>query len=335
MSTPTRASANRYRTPPAVRTDNLEPELAAYDYLSMAAHQSRNRDPASPESHFNQRTNPRRPSLSPIRRISKNPLTSGVAHSEPTSDEEANLVVVENPDGSLLEGMPSGFKHVTPLPSPPRTPRGLNFAATGLELVELYHKHERVFLGLLLITIFADSILLTEELATMIGAVIAMRRDSGSIEWGTKLGAVIPSLNQVQADNINLAAAHARQTFSVFPPTWSLGSALSVTCVDVLVCLVFFVSGFMAYVSKQRKSYAWFGTIACAALVWQVILSCVDKLSLILFLSRLATFTHARFMGDLMDDIALLATLITGRPSHEEEPVRPAADASLVYDSTS
>ena len=75
--------------------------------------------------------------------------------------------------------------------------------------------------------------------------------------------------------------------------------------------------------------YSWFSTVACAALVWQVTLSCIDKLSLILFLFRLACFTHARFMGDVMDDIALLATLIGARTPAEQQPLLQTEQTSL------
>jgi hypothetical protein len=92
------------------------------------------------------------------------------------------------------------------------------------------------------------------------------------------------------------------------------------------------MAGFFAYVSKQRRSYTWFSTVACVALVWQVILSCVDKLSLILFLVRLASFTHARFMGDLMDDIAVLAALFGVRTSSESVPLFQPEEEDMQYD---
>ena len=309
---------------------------AAYEYLSLAAQQSQRNIPSSPDSHLNRTPLQRKHSLSPIRRISKKESNTGALSSEHASDAEAALVVIENPDGSLVEGIPSGFKHSTPVPTPPRSPRTFAFAATGLDLVDLFRRHERVFLVLMLLTVFVDSILLTEEVSTVVSGALIMR-DHGDFSWSTRLGTILPYLTVENASKVSTADQHIRQTFSVFPPTWPFASGVAVVAIDLVVCLLFFLAGLVAYVSKKRKSYAWFGTVACGALIWQVLLSCVDKLSLVLFLFRLACFTHTRFMGDLMDDIALLASFIGARAHHaaEHASVRAAADTEQTYDSIS
>lgn len=255
--------------------------------------------------------------------------------SEHSSDAEANLVVVENPDGSLVEGMPSGFKHSTPIPSPPRSPRTLSFAATGMDLLDLFQRHEKVFLWLLLITMVVDSIILTEELTTLFAAFQAMGK-AGGVQWSHKIGETLPYLEPQLGSKLSGGEANMRQTFPVFPPSWTLTSATVVCSFDFIFCVIFFLSGFMAYVSKKRKSYTWFATIACCTLIWQVVLSCVDKLSLVLFLFRLACFTHTRFMGDLMDDVALLAGLIGARVASQTEraPMRTATSEIPNYQST-
>jgi len=305
----------------------------ALNFLSHAAQESGN-PPSSPESGT---MNPRRtrPSLSPIRKVRRR-NSSTMDSAEHTSDEEANLVVVENPDGSLLEGMPSGFKHLTPGASLPHTPRTLNFALTGVDLVDLFSRHERIFLGLLLVTVLIDSVIITEEFTTIIGAIINMTaRTNGEINWSGKLGNVLPFMDkgtEVDPADVTLADSHVRQTFSVFPPHWSFAWAFGTAWADLFVCLLFFVMGFFAYVSKQRRSYSWFSTVACIALVWQVVLSCVDKLSLLLFLARLACFTHSRFMGDLMDDITVLATLMGPRAADISEALRDSEQYPLNLD---
>jgi hypothetical protein len=252
-----------------------------------------------------------------------------------SSDEEANLVVIENPDGSLLEGMPSGFKHLTPEASVPHTPRTLNFALTGVDLVELFNRHERIFLILLMVSVFVDAVIITEEFTTVLGAVLQMKnRPNGEIAWSSSLGSIIPHMDKGfdGSSDLSMSDTRIRQTFSVFPPHWNLSWAFACSWIDLAVCLVFFMAGFFAYVSKQRRSYTWFSTVACVALVWQVILSCVDKLSLILFLVRLASFTHARFMGDLMDDIAVLAALFGVRTSSESVPLFQPEEEDMQYD---
>jgi hypothetical protein len=310
------------------------PARDAYNYLSQAALQSE-RIPSSPESNLI-RTPPRRKvSLSPIRRLKSREKGGGMTSSEHSSDAEANLVVVENPDGSLVEGMPSGFKHSTPIPSPPRSPRTLSFAATGMDLLDLFHRHEKVFLWLLLITIVVDSIILAEELTTLFAAFQTMGK-AGGVQWSHKIGETLPYLESQLGSKLSGGEANMRQTFPVFPPSWTLTSATVVCSFDFIFCVIFFLSGFVAYVSKKRKSYTWFATIACCTLIWQVVLSCVDKLSLVLFLFRLACFTHTRFMGDLMDDIALLAGLIGARVSSQTEraPMRTATSDIPNYQST-
>ena len=312
--------------------------LGALGYLSRAAQQS-SHVPSTPDSLLNRSPSYRPGSVSPIKRILRVSSGNDLASDHP-SDTEVNLVVVENPDGSLVEGMPSGFKHSTPVVSPPHTPRSLNFGITGLDLVDLFKRHERIFLAILVGAVLVDAIILAEEFTTVVGAVLVSNSSSGGpLQWGARLGVILPSMENDTgfASQVSESDQHGRHTFSVFPPHWQLGWSLVTASIDALVCLIFFVGGFIAYVSKQRKAYAWFGTISCGALVWQVILSCVDKLSLVLFLLRLASFTHARFMGDLMDDISLLATLMTGRQviaQVEQLSVRSAADRVRAYDST-
>jgi hypothetical protein len=273
---------------------------------------------------------------SPIRRLKSTEKRDGFTSSEHSSDGEANLVVVQNPDGSLVEGIPVGFKHSTPIPSPPRSPRTLTFAATGMDLVDLFHRHEKVFLWLVLLSVLVDSIILTEEFGTIFGALEAMAA-AGDFSWSHKLGDSLPYMISEMSPNMSLSDAHIRQTFSVFPPSWTFTAAVVVGSIDLIVLFLFFLSGFLAYVSKKRKSYAWFATFSCCALIWQVILSCVDKLSLVLFLLRLAAFTHTRFMGDLMDDIALLAGLIGARETRQVEQIQvaTAVNASTNYQSIS
>ena len=305
--------------------------ILAYDLLSRAAHQTE-RVASSPESNLNRTPQARKVSVSPIRRLKAQEKGGGATSSEHSSDAEANLVVIENPDGSLVEGMPQGFKHSTPVPSPPRSPRTFAFAATGLDLIELFHRHERVFIGLFLITLLIDSIILTEEFATLFAAMAAMTAN-GQFQWGSHLGDALPYLRLEATSKVSMADTHMRQTFSVFPPNWSFTSATVIASLDLVVCLLFFLAGFIAYVSKKRRSYGWFSTLTCVALIWQVVLSCVDKLSLVLFLFRLACFTHTRFMGDLMDDISLLANLLGSRATTSEQaPVRPTANEATNYD---
>jgi hypothetical protein len=309
--------------------------VAAYDLLSLAAQQSSANIPSSPESHLNRTPIRRRLTRSPIRRLSSKVDGGDTMESEQSSDGDANLVVVENPDGSLVEGIPVGFKHLTPVPSPPRSPRILNFTTTGLDLVELFRRHEKVFLALMLLTVFVDTILLTEEFAVILSNLV--NNPSAVVEFSRSVGSSSAYLGSDTVSKVSLTGDQARRTFTVFPPTWPLSSALVVSMLDLCACLLFFVSGFIAYVSKQRRAYAWFSSCACGTLIWQVILSCVDKLSLVLFLFRLACFTHSRFMGDLMDDIALLATLMGARPANqtEDEPVRGTSDNNYNYGSTS
>lgn len=308
---------------------------AAYEYLSLVAQQSQRNIPSSPESHLNRTPLQRKRSLSPIRRVSRKQSSVEAQSSEHSSDADASLVVIENPDGSLVEGIPHGFKHSTPIPTPPRSPRTFSYAATGLDLVDLFRRHERVFLVLMLMTVFVDAILLTEEVSTVVSSAVSMR-ERGGVVWGAHLGATLPYLNAETVSTVATVDQHIRQTFSVFPPTWPFASGVAVVAIDLILCLMFFLAGFVAYVSKTRKSYGWFATVSCGALIWQVLLSCVDKLSLVLFLFRLACFTHTRFMGDLMDDIALVASFI-GTRAHEpseQSSVRASAASGPTYDST-
>lgn len=323
--------------PLALDVDSGERGMGALGYLSRAALNS-NAMPSSPESTGG-RPFFRDDSVSPIRRITKrDPACDDDSGS---SDRDANLVVIENPDGTLLEGMPSGFKHVTPIVSVPQSPRTMNFATAGIDLIDLFHRHEKVFAILLILTVLLDAILLSEEFTLVFSSMSSMQKSASGVDWSARIINFITNSRDgviqspaSQASLASISEAQARHTFSIFPPHWQFVWAFAIVWLDLAVCLIFFSFGFVAYVSKQRKSYALFSTIACGALVWQVILSCADKLSLVLFLFRLAAFTHARFMGDLMDDIALLAALIGVRnpivEANQEQDTESSERQSLI-----
>merc|ERR1719321_1699984 len=69
-------------------------------------------------------------------------------------------ILVENPDGTMSEGVPPGYKEKTP----PRSPRGLSDAlwgdidANGIEeeLHMLHTRHERLFITLLALQFAAE-----------------------------------------------------------------------------------------------------------------------------------------------------------------------------------
>ena len=238
-------------------------------------------------------------SPSPIRRL--RPESPRLVPAESSSDESASLLVVENPDGSLLEGMPDGFKHTTPIVSPPRTPRTIMGALSHADLLAMFSHHNRIFLITLIVTTLIDTMILADELAIVSDGIYRMGSGGNDINWFSKMSTLIHSGVQ--------DLSKVKSVFSVFPPHWTLVSGLVMGVIDGLVCISFFLFGFTAYVTKARSFYHWFSNMACITLLWQVLLSCADKLSLLLFLVRLACFTYARFVGDLIDDIRQLAAL--------------------------
>jgi len=208
--------------------------------------------------------------------------------SPPSSEDEAQKnvpIFLENPDGSMLEGVPPGYKD----PTPPRSPRGLNGqpwvlpvglddldTANGLTLAEeidfIYGRHERLLGSLLLVQFLL-------ELAY--NFVYILHSEPSIIEVVT-----------LYRNNISRRSAEV-----IFWTMFGTQAAYAVGYYCV-ACYALWV--------KRPHAYRAFANWCLVGIAAQVFLAYINKFNLLVFFLRLLSYIYAKFLQNLSLSLQLL-----------------------------
>lgn len=214
--------------------------------------------------------------------------TPGKPRTPPSSEDEAHKnvpIFLENPDGSMLEGVPPGYKD----PTPPRSPRGLNGqpwvlpvgiddldAANGLTLAEevdfIYGRHERLLASLLLVQFLL-------ELAY--NFVYVLHSEPSIIEVVT-----------LYRNNISRKTAEV-----VFWTMFGTQAAYSVGYYSVAIYAIWV---------KRPHAYRMFANWCLVGIAAQVFLAYINKFNLLVFFLRLLSYIYAKFLQNLSLSLQLL-----------------------------
>lgn len=208
-------------------------------------------------------------------------------NSPPTSEDEVQKKVpifLENPDGSMLEGVPPGYKD----PTPPRSPRGLHQpwvlpvgldeldGANGITLAEevdfIYGRHERLLGSLLLVQFLL-------ELAY--NFVYVLHSEPSIIEVVT-----------LYRNNITRRTAEV-----IFWTMFGTQAAYAVGYYCV-ACYALWV--------KRPHAYRAFANWCLVGIAAQVFLAYINKFNLLVFFLRLLSYIYAKFLQNLSLSLQLL-----------------------------
>lgn len=209
-------------------------------------------------------------------------------NSPPSSEDEAQKkmpIFLENPDGSMLEGVPPGYKD----PTPPRSPRGLHGqpwvlpvgldeldGATGITLAEevdfIYGRHERLLGSLLLVQFLL-------ELAY--NFVYVLHSEPSIIEVVT-----------LYRNNITRRTAEV-----IFWTMFGTQAAYAVGYYCV-ACYALWV--------KRPHAYRAFANWCLVGIAAQVFLAYINKFNLLVFFLRLLSYIYAKFLQNLSLSLQLL-----------------------------
>jgi len=210
-------------------------------------------------------------------------------NSPPSSEDEAQKnvpIFLENPDGSMLEGVPPGYKD----PTPPRSPRGLHGqpwgvlpvgldeleSANGITLAEevdfIYGRHERLLGSLLLVQFLL-------ELAYNL--VYILHSEPSIIEVVT-----------LYRNNIS------RRTAEVI--FWTMFGTQAAYAVGY-----YCVAGYAIWV-KRPHAYRAFANWCLVGIAAQVFLAYINKFNLLVFFLRLLSYIYAKFLQNLSLSLQLL-----------------------------
>mmetsp|Transcript_114795 Transcript_114795/g.357559 ORF Transcript_114795/g.357559 Transcript_114795/m.357559 type:complete len:193 (+) Transcript_114795:230-808(+) len=179
-------------------------------------------------------------------------------------------VFVQNPDGSLAEGVPPGYEERAP-PGTPRRRAADAFAAMSPDVVRVLARHETIFLCLLLLLLVVE---LTFE-------VIHIRYHEDAI---FELCLVYPSLTRG----------------AVLVLFWL------VCATETIYDLAFFCLGVVAAFKSKQRLYQRFSTLALMGTLGQLPLAYLNRFNLLIFFLRFISYAFARFQWNLLQGIALL-----------------------------
>mmetsp|Transcript_104782 Transcript_104782/g.223953 ORF Transcript_104782/g.223953 Transcript_104782/m.223953 type:complete len:212 (-) Transcript_104782:55-690(-) len=195
----------------------------------------------------------------------------------PAEDKDLPPVIfLENPDGSLALGLPPGAQLLPAPLSPRRGPACPDLARQVEDLECSFQRHERVFSGLLL-----------TELVVEFAFSLALVSCAGH------------SVQEVSRLYKTLSLSTLRYIF------WGLFAC------EISYYKVYYGLGFTALYKNRPRFYHWFTNVALAGILIQVLFAYMNKLNLLVFVLRLASYVYAKFMRFKLQRMALLPALVT------------------------
>mmetsp|Transcript_37958 Transcript_37958/g.109503 ORF Transcript_37958/g.109503 Transcript_37958/m.109503 type:complete len:208 (-) Transcript_37958:96-719(-) len=181
-------------------------------------------------------------------------------------------VFFENPDGTLVQGVPVGYKERTP-PSTPRAPTVMDFGLLPMsqDIVRALARHEAVFLCLLFTQFVAEC---TFE------AIHALYSDDAVFE------------------------------LSLMYPTFPVGGLSfiywSTTVAECFFSCAYLALGVVVACRGSPRPYQRFAAVALAGTLGQLPLGYLNRFNLLVFLLRFISYAYARFQCNLLRNLHAL-----------------------------
>lgn len=188
--------------------------------------------------------------------------------------EKLNLggpVFLEQPDGSLAQGVPPGFREED-APSTPRQHLNEPVAALlNVDIVRVLARHETLFLSLLLLQLIVEAVFETIH--------IKYREDALF-----ELSLIYPSLSKPVICALYWMAFVGETAY----------------------CFAYFGLGVLAAFKSKPALYQRFSTVALIGTLGQLPLAYLNRFNLLIFFLRFISYAYARFQWNLLHGIGLL-----------------------------
>jgi len=182
-------------------------------------------------------------------------------------------VFVQNPDGSIAEGVPPGFIE----PTPPGTPRmrvsDPNRGSLSGDVIKVLAKHECVFLALMVVDLLAAIAFLILQF------------------WYTEDATMELTILYPEQSPILLRWLH-----------W-----IAFGC-EACFAISLFVLGVASACFGKPSLYARLAVVAIIGTLCQLPLAYLNRFNLLIFFLRFITYAYARFMFNLLRTVEVLRT---------------------------
>mmetsp|Transcript_89110 Transcript_89110/g.191207 ORF Transcript_89110/g.191207 Transcript_89110/m.191207 type:complete len:196 (-) Transcript_89110:73-660(-) len=179
-------------------------------------------------------------------------------------------VFVENPDGSLVQGVPPGYAEKTP-PGTPRQHPAENGQALRVDIMRVLARHEAIFLSLLALQLCVEISFETMHVKY---------REDALFELTLVYPAVgLPRLRLLY---------------------WLIFAG------EAVYFMAFFVLGVLAAFRSKPRMYQRFAAVALVGTLGQLPLAFLNRFNLLVFFLRFISYAYARFQSNLLQGIGLL-----------------------------
>eukprot|EP01067_Filipodium_phascolosomae_P007389 Filipodium_phascolosomae@DN5901_c0_g1_i1.p1 len=205
--------------------------------------------------------------------------THGEGDESPTStastamEEETRPVFIRNPDGSLAQGVPQGYKELAAVRGP--TPLFRGFMSPGVDSVEhdvnfIYGRHEKLFCTLLGIQLIFEILF------------------DGIYLYFSK-----SSMDEV------------RVVYPAMTPQDLWVSFVASAVLDCLYMICYYSVGFLAAAKHKPIYFDIFSTLALIGIIAQLVMAYVNSFNPFIFFLRLLGYLYAKFLSSLLQSIHL------------------------------
>eukprot|EP00437_Effrenium_voratum_P021635 CAMPEP_0181410870 /NCGR_PEP_ID=MMETSP1110-20121109/7567_1 /TAXON_ID=174948 /ORGANISM="Symbiodinium sp., Strain CCMP421" /LENGTH=198 /DNA_ID=CAMNT_0023533441 /DNA_START=149 /DNA_END=745 /DNA_ORIENTATION=- len=189
-------------------------------------------------------------------------------------------VFVQNPDGSIVQGVPPGFHEPTP-PGTPRLGADMNFNSLSADIVRVLARHEALFLSLMVMHLVVVCSFQYIELQYKDDAVM-------------ELTLIYPDLTENTIRSLHWLAFVGEASYSI----------------------AFFGLGMVCACVAKPVLYARFAVVALIGTLGQLPMAYLNRFNLLIFFLRFLSYAYARFLCNLLRTIDTLRgdTLINADP---------------------
>mmetsp|Transcript_19383 Transcript_19383/g.45463 ORF Transcript_19383/g.45463 Transcript_19383/m.45463 type:complete len:195 (-) Transcript_19383:166-750(-) len=180
-------------------------------------------------------------------------------------------VFFENPDGTLVQGVPPGYKEQTPPSTPRQHTIDPPFANLNVDIVRVLARHETLFLLMLLLQLVVEIIFEAMHIKYRHDAIF-------------ELSLIYPAIS----------TAILRTLF------WLAFVG------EVVYSFAFLGLGVLAAFKGKPRLYQRFSTVALIGTLGQLPLAYLNRFNLLIFFLRFISYAYARFHWNLLYGIGLL-----------------------------
>lgn len=180
-------------------------------------------------------------------------------------------VFVQNPDGSLVQGIPPGYREQTPPSTPRQQVTDPTITVLNADIVRVLARHETLFLSMLLLQLVVECVFESMHIKYREDAIF-------------ELTLIYPSFS--------VAVLRFMYWFAFVG--------------EIVYSIAFFTLGVLAAFKSKPRLYQRFSTVALIGTLGQLPLAYLNRFNLLIFFLRFISYAYARFQWNLLHGIGLL-----------------------------